>query len=33
MINTVEELKLAQEAASKEIDRYSCRVLVCSGTG
>ena len=33
MIKTAEELKLAQEAAGKEIERYSCRVLVCSGTG
>ncbi len=33
MIKTAEELKLAAELASQEIDRYACRILVCSGTG
>ena len=32
-MRTAEELIRAAEAARAEIDRYSCRVLVCSGTG
>ena len=32
-MKTVEELNLAREKASSEIARYSCRILVCSGTG
>jgi len=32
-MKTVEELNLAAEAARAQIDRYNCRILVCSGTG
>ena len=33
MMNTVEELNLAAEKAREAIQRYNCRILVCSGTG
>ena len=33
MIHTEKDLALARAAASEEIKRYACRVLVCSGTG
>ena len=33
MINTVEELSHIREQALQDLQRYDCRVLVCSGTG
>ena len=33
MIKTVEELSRIRENALQELERYSCRILVCSGTG
>ena len=33
MIKTVEELSAVREAAQRDVSRYDCRVLVCSGTG
>ncbi len=33
MIKTAEELKLAADLASEQIKKYTCRILVCSGTG
>ena len=33
MIKTVEELSQVREQALQDLQRYDCRVLVCSGTG
>ena len=33
MMKTAEELIRAAEAARAEIEKYDCRILVCSGTG
>ena len=33
MINTVEELSKVTEQALADLNRYDCRILVCSGTG
>ena len=33
MMKTVEELTQAAAAACAQIEKYNCRVLVCSGTG
>ena len=33
MINTVEKLNEVRGSAIADLNRYACRVLVCSGTG
>ena len=33
MMKTVEELTQAAAAACAQIEKYNCRILVCSGTG
>ena len=33
MIKTVENLDQARELAQQNLNKYACRILVCSGTG